>query len=216
MIGEEQLDLVEGVALPPAEADEEGDRPGGGREPRRLGVEADERDARWRLARQTGQADAIERDLAWLGRAADDEAAGHRDHLATDRPGEALGQDTAVDRGVGQLDLAGRLERRAGAAVGRRPVAVEPPCQARPIGDGTRHPATGRTDMPRGAPSSTRSRRARARASTPGSSRGPVHDGQPPSQPHASINSAAAARSSSCRSQRRSESPIPPGTASYR
>ena len=107
MIGEQQLDLVEGVALPPAEADEKGDSPGGRREPRRLGVQADERDPRWRLARQSRQTHAIERDLAWLGRAADDEAAGHRDHLATDRPGEALGQDTAVDRGVGQLDLAG-------------------------------------------------------------------------------------------------------------
>ena len=107
VVGEQQLDLVEAVALPPAEADQEGDGPGGRREPGRLGVETDERHTRRRLPGQGGQADPIERDLARFGRAADDEPAGQGDHLATDGPGQSLGQDASIDRGVGQLDLAG-------------------------------------------------------------------------------------------------------------
>ena len=56
VVGEQQLDLPEPVALPPAETDEERDGPGGRREPGRLGVEADQRDVRRRLAGQRARA----------------------------------------------------------------------------------------------------------------------------------------------------------------
>ena len=65
-------------------------------------------------------------------------------------------------------------------------------------------------------PSPPSRRSARRFASTPGSSRGPVQAGQPASQAHAAMRSAAPVTSSSCRIQRRSDRPTPPGTASYR
>ena len=61
VIRQEQLDLAEQAALPPAEPDEERERSGRGGEARRLGVQAEEGSVRRRLARQPRESLAIDR-----------------------------------------------------------------------------------------------------------------------------------------------------------
>ena len=61
VVREQELHLSESVVLPPAEADEKRDRSGRRREPGRLRVLADERDVRWRQARQPCESFAVER-----------------------------------------------------------------------------------------------------------------------------------------------------------
>lgn len=61
VVWQEQLELAEPATLPPPETDEEGEGAGGRRQARRLGVEAKQRRGRGRLAGQSRQAIAIER-----------------------------------------------------------------------------------------------------------------------------------------------------------
>jgi hypothetical protein len=91
LIGQQELDLLERLAVPPADADEEGERPGGGREAGRLRVEADQGSVARRLARQGREPFAIERDRD--GRAFDPDvgSCGGTDYLAIDGLGQALG-----------------------------------------------------------------------------------------------------------------------------
>jgi len=62
MIREQELDLPESAALPPAQPDEEGERSRSGRETGRLGVEAEQRSIGRRLPGEVGQASAINRE----------------------------------------------------------------------------------------------------------------------------------------------------------
>jgi hypothetical protein len=59
VVGQEQLDLPETIALPPAQPDQERNGPGRRREARRLRVEADERRVRRRLAGETAEPLAV-------------------------------------------------------------------------------------------------------------------------------------------------------------
>ena len=122
--------------------------------------------------------------------AADIAAGGRWDHLAPERPCQPFREDVPIDRAVRQLDLASRIGDEA--AAGGRTVAFEPAPEAARIGERDRHPAAGRAVACRVAPSSPSSRRASARASMSGSRRGPVQAGQPASQAHDAISSAAA------------------------
>jgi hypothetical protein len=92
MIGEQQLDLAEQIALPPPEADEERHRPRRGREAGRLGVEADQRGVGRRLTGQLRQPLAVDRQVvdAWF--AADNGAPRRAHDLALDRLGHPLGE----------------------------------------------------------------------------------------------------------------------------
>ena len=64
MVREQKLDLAEVIVFPPPETDEEGERAGRGGEAGRLRVEADERCAARRLARQRLEAPTVDRDGA--------------------------------------------------------------------------------------------------------------------------------------------------------
>ena len=104
----------------------------------------------------------------------DDDALGRPHDLGVDRFGEAHGElDGARVRPRG---------RRDETPSGRRPIAREPPVERRgreSHADQTAAAGTGTAGV-----SSRRRRSASARPSTSGSRRGPVHDGQPASQPH--------------------------------
>ncbi len=92
MVGEEQLDLPEPVAGPPAEPDEEGHGPGRGGEPRRLGVEADERRVGRRLARQCRETVPIDRERPGPAVVADDGPEARADDLGVECGGQPRGQ----------------------------------------------------------------------------------------------------------------------------
>jgi hypothetical protein len=63
VIGEHQLDLLEAIAVPAREPDQEGQRAGGSREAGCLGVEAHQRCVGRRLARESREPLAIERQV---------------------------------------------------------------------------------------------------------------------------------------------------------
>jgi hypothetical protein len=90
VVRQQQLDLAEAAALPPAEADEERERAGRGRQPRRLGVEAQEGRVGRRQARKRRQPVPI--DGQQRGRRLNpDECPGLCSHqLAIERRGESL------------------------------------------------------------------------------------------------------------------------------
>ena len=128
-----------------------------------------------------------------------------RDDLAVERRGQALGESGRAVRAAGRA----AVDAAAVRPPTRRPEVREAALERRRRLIAGRRPCAG-----------ARARRAAAArgalASTSGSRRGPVQAGQPASQPHAAISSAAPAISSSWRCQSRSDSPTPPGTASYR
>ena len=179
VVGQEQLDLPEPVALPPAEPDEERHRPGRGREPRRLGVEADERHVRRRLARQPGQPLAVERqdDGRRLARARPASSASR-----TTSPSIASASRSAPSSIGGRDRPPPSRDRGPAAGAGeRRPVVREPALERRRPAH-----ARGRAGVACPAPELVRAAAARAPcASTSGSSRGPVQAGQPASHSHA-------------------------------
>lgn len=74
VVGEEELHLPKMIRFPPAEADEERNRTRGGRESRRLRVQADERRVAGRLTRQRREANAVHRQDPRGRLAADDHA----------------------------------------------------------------------------------------------------------------------------------------------
>ena len=103
VIGEQQLGLAEARAVPAREADEERERPGRGREPGRLGVEAHERRVRRRVTGEPRQPLAVHRDV-------------ERGEHAPDEPAIRRVRDVGAERG-GEP----RRELRAPAARERRP-----------------------------------------------------------------------------------------------
>ena len=171
------------VPDPPAEADEEGDRAGGGREPGRLRVEADQRHVRRRLAGQRREPDPVDGDGPARGsRRTTTPSGAARPRRRSRRPGARPARPTPAS--------AARGRGRSAAASGRGPVPLEP--------TGERRRAESHAVVRGGRAGTEPARRARAsrrsasaRASTPGSRRGPVHAGQPASQPQAAIRSAA-------------------------
>jgi hypothetical protein len=83
VVREHELDLPVAVAvLPPAEADEEGGRASGGREPRRLGVKTDEWHVRRRLSGECREPCPVDRQLSRRHLAPDDPSLGGHDDLA--------------------------------------------------------------------------------------------------------------------------------------
>jgi hypothetical protein len=82
LVRKQKLDLAEGVADPPAEADQEGHRAGGGREAGRLGVEADERTIGRRLAWEPREATSVDRQVDRVALHPDMDAGGRIDDLA--------------------------------------------------------------------------------------------------------------------------------------
>ena len=123
VVRKEELDLPEAIGFPPPEPDEEGDGAGRGREPGRLRVEADERDAgRW-LAGQGREPDAIDRHGTGRRLAADDDPLGRADDLAVQGVREPAGQIVAAHR------------RRSGRESPARRCAV--PLEASSEGGGT-------------------------------------------------------------------------------
>ena len=108
------------VSLPPAEADQEGHRPGGGGQPGRLGVEADQRHVRRRLPGECRQPGAVDRQGTAGRLAPDDDALGPADDLTIDRGSQPAGEVLAA------------LARDAPRwRPGGRPIAVEPAGQRR-------------------------------------------------------------------------------------
>jgi hypothetical protein len=217
VVGQQQLDLAEGRAGPPAQADEEGDGSSRGRKTGRLGVEADQWAIRRRLTGKRREAVAVEREVDPGGLDPDVDPAADIDDLAVHRIGQPPREVAARAAPIGQGIVGG-----AGSRVGGTESGETTSESVAGFDERVDHPAAASgapavaADVAGVAPSSARRRRASRRASTFGSSRGPVQDGQPPSQPHARISSAAPASSSSWRCHNRSDSPIPPGTASYR
>ena len=96
VIGEQQLHLAEPIAFPPAEPDQEGQRPGRGGQTGRLGIETDKRRVRRWLAGQTGEAVAIEWDGSRRLLAAHDGALGRNDDLAVDSSRQLLSEVPSV------------------------------------------------------------------------------------------------------------------------
>ena len=92
MVGEQELDLAERGPLPPAEADQEGHRPGGGGQPGRLRVEADQRHVGRRLPGECRQPRAVDRQGTARRLAPDDHALGSADDLAIDRGSQPRGE----------------------------------------------------------------------------------------------------------------------------
>ena len=216
VVRQQQLDLAEPVALPPAQPDQERHGPGRRREPGRLRVEADQR----RVRRAAGRAAPASRSRSTGmvdGRrlAPDDRPLRGLDDLAVQRRREPLRQvGPAIGRAAERIGSSAgaigadrgperararraRFDERAARAVTRRPVTAPAPA-----------PAPSSREQPQGE---------RACASTSGSSRGPVQAGQPPSQPHARDQ-----RRPRRRAARRGAptaaptGPTRPGTASYR
>jgi hypothetical protein len=216
MVGAEELELPEAVTLPPAQADEEGERAGSAAEAGRLRVEADQGDVGRRLTRQGGQSRSLEGDRDGGGLDAHDVPLGGPDGRAVHRRREARGER----RAPGPLRRPGGRPRVIGPRPAGGPEEGQPPGEQCRVAHAGTAGAAGRAGGPcwtRGAPSSARSRRASRRASRSASApagRGPVHDGQPVSQAQAAMRSAAPATSSSWRHQSRSAIPTPPGTAS--
>lgn len=119
MVGQEQLFLAKAAAFPPPEPDEKGQRPRGGGEPGRLGVEADERRVRGWLARQSSESLPVE----WQhrgGRLDPDEAAPRRSNeLTMDRLGEPLRTDRRRPAKGARRNAGGRAATEA--QVGQSP-----------------------------------------------------------------------------------------------
>ena len=126
VVGEQQLDLPEGVADPPAEADEERHGPGRRGQPRRLRVEADQRHVRGRLPGERCQPLPVERDRPDGDLAANDGPVRRSHDLAVDGAGQPLGEDVPVDPGVRERPALVEVEV-PGRSPRRRPVALEPP-----------------------------------------------------------------------------------------
>ena len=114
MVREEQLGLAEPLALPPAEADEEGHGPGRRGEARGLRVEADERGPGHRLAGQCGQSLAVDRDRDGRSLDADMQPKGRGHDLAADRGRQSFRElaTRVLARGEGIADLARTDPRR--------------------------------------------------------------------------------------------------------
>jgi hypothetical protein len=188
VVGQQELHLAEGRTVPPPESDAERDRPGRGREAGRLRVEADEGPVGIGLTGQPGQSRSVHRD-------------GDRRSLDADEPTDRRPDDLAIERGREPIGECRRAERSVGQGTVRATrvrLGRPEPRQA----SGEVRCARGRVEGHAGtrgepAPSSARSRSARPFASTPGSRRGPVQAGQPPSHPHAATSAAAPATSSS-------------------
>ena len=179
MVRQEELDLAEAVALPPAEPDEERHGPGGGRETGRLRVEADERDVWRRESGQVGEPIAVERQHDGRGLAADDRTGRVEQQLAVDGGGEPPPE---LDRAAADAAVAA-VARLATVRSERCPVIGESPLERGAAHAGGRDGGSARPLL-----SWARSRRASARASISGSSRGPVHAGHPLSQPQPRID----------------------------
>ena len=120
MVGQQELDLAEPVALPPAEPDEERDRAGRRREAGRLRVEADERRVR-PAACPGSDASAIAIDRQDDGRRLD----------ADDRPARVEDQ-LAVEGGRQPLRRArsSRGDALAIGSAGRRAARSSPPTRS--------------------------------------------------------------------------------------
>ena len=209
VVGEQELDLpVPVVALPPAKAHQEGGRARGRRETGRLRVETDERHVRRWLAREHRQPFAVDGYRPGRVLAPDDPTLGARHHLAIDRrreSGRKIGRCAAVDPSVDR----GRREDRGQ----RGTIAFEPPREGRGAVDHDR--AVRRP--PRSAP------RAPSAAGEPGPARPPRARGAGPCRPGSprhsrTMRSGPRRRPAARRGDptSRSDSPIPPGTASYR
>ena len=219
VVRQQELDLPERVPDPPAEPDEEGDGPGGRRQPGRLRVEADQRRVRRRLAGERRQPDPVERDRPGRDLAADHDAPRVAHDLAVDRRGQALGQDVAVDPGVGEglalveVQVARRVPRRG-------PVPVEPPGEpvvARRSPQGHPAAAVARGPEPAVAPEVAQ-QPERERPGIDARLEARTGAGGTPGIAVAAGDQARghgrAARRGAPRGAR--TSPIPPGTASYR
>src|SRR6185369_4927054 len=207
-------DLPEAAALPPAEADEEGERSGRGGEAGRLGIEAEEGSVGRRLSGERGESRPIDRQQGARSLDPHERPACRPYQLAVERGGQSLGTDRAGTAGVRWRERCRCLARRDPSAKVRKS-PLEPD-----RGDALGHAGT--ASMLGAVPgravetSAASSRRARCLPLTSGSRRGPVQAGQPASQAHASISARAPVMSSSWRLYSRSDRPIPPGTASYR
>ncbi len=109
VIGQQQLDLPEAAALPPAEADEEGECPRSRRQPRRFRVEAEQGSVRRWLARQRRQPAAIHGEER-ARRLDPDERPTRRPHqLAVDGRGKPLRPDGRGAADISQRRLVGRV-----------------------------------------------------------------------------------------------------------
>ena len=176
VVGEQELGLAERVALPAREPDEERERPGGGREPGRLRVEADERRVGRRVARQAGEPLAVQRDLDRGDRPAHER--GRRRSAATSAPSAAASRAASTGlRRPANGARAGSWSGPTGGAAGpreRRPQVREPALPGDGPGRLDRHATAAARRRTRAAGSSAASsRRASALPSTSGSRRGP-------------------------------------------
>ena len=176
--------------LPRAQPDQEGERAGGRAETGRLRIEADERDRRIRMTREVGQPAAVDPQAATRSLDPDEHPSPSADHFAAEHGGEPLGP---LPDG---LDAARRHPGPVVSGPGPGgPPAFESPLEGGGVGG---HPAAApMAGSAAAAPRPASSRRASAFASTSGSRRGPVQAGQPDSQPHRAISSAAPSTSSS-------------------
>ena len=116
MVWQEELNLAEAIRLPPAEPDEEGDGPGRRGQTGRLRVEADQRNAGRRQARQRPEPLPVDRQDDGRRLDPDDRPGRIEDQLAVERLGQPLPEldratgDAAVDAIAGRRQRA-RLDR---------------------------------------------------------------------------------------------------------
>ncbi len=113
------------------------------------------------------------------------------DDLAVEGGRQAIGEFRGTERPMGQGTVRPALVRLCGPESSQAPREVRSAGLV-PVDLGGIERHAGTSGAP--APSSARRRSARAFASTPGSRRGPVQAGQPPSHPHAAIRLRGARR----------------------
>ena len=121
MVGQEELYLPEEAALPPAQSDEERERPGRRRQPGCFGIDAEQRDVRWRHAGERRETRPIDRQQRRGRLEAHERAERRSDQLAVQRGGQPLGGRARATDPVGSVES--RPSPRRG------PEAREPPLQ---------------------------------------------------------------------------------------